>query len=86
MFACMNKTVKDIPGSTWMAAAIDDTITKGLCGSRLPAALRLCGELCLEAGNKVAALASFRDALKLDPKIGVKKAAAKLEKELENKG
>ena len=43
---------------------------------------RKLGEIALARGDKRAALARFRTALSLDPKVGVTRLAARLEKEL----
>jgi len=44
--------------------------------------LRAIGEVLLSSGNKAQALESFRAALALNPKVGVKRLASKLEKDL----
>lgn len=67
---------------SWLMSAIDQAITDGLYGYELPRAERLRGDIFLRAGNKAAALAAYRHALSLDPKIGLKRKVAAMEKEL----
>ncbi len=67
---------------SWLIPAIDQAITSGLYGYALPRAERLRGDIFLRAGNKVAALSAYRHAISLDPKIGLKRKVAAMEKEL----
>lgn len=67
---------------SWLIPAIDQAINSGLYGYALPRAERLRGDIFLRAGNKVAALSAYRHAISLDPKIGLKRKVAAMEKEL----
>lgn len=67
---------------SWLIHVIDQAIITGLYGSRLSHAEKLRGELFLQTGNKEAALAAFRHAIELNPKIGLKRKIKALEKEL----
>lgn len=85
LYTCVRVTVDEAEEGqdlAWLIPVIDQSITGGLHSSRVPYAERLRGELLLQAGNKEAALAAFRHAMELNPKIGLKRKVATLEKEL----
>lgn len=74
--AATGLTLEDLRSGVGVALAGDDR--------RLKAdALRLRGEIEEEAGNPAAALETYREALELNPRIGVAKRAATLAKSLE---
>lgn len=80
---CSTKRVaKDGRDITWMIAVLDQAIAGGLGEYTFPRAERLRGDLFLQMGNKVAALSAYRHAISLDPKIGLKKKVAAMEKEM----
>lgn len=79
---CTKKAATDEQGMIWLIAALDQAIADGLGEYTFPRAERLRGDLFLQAGNKVAALSAYRHALSLDPKIGLKRKVASMEKEL----
>jgi len=79
---CTTKSAEDGQDITWLITVLDQAIVGGLGKYTFPRAERLRGDLFLQAGNKVAALAAYRHALSLDPKIGLKRKVAAMEKEL----
>lgn len=85
LYTCICVTVdeaEDGEDLSWLIPVIDHALANGLYGSRVPYAEKLRGELFLEAGNEKAALAAFRHALELNPKIGLKRKVSALEKKL----
>lgn len=85
LYSCVcytKKMAEDEQGITWLIAVLDQAIAGGLGEYTFPRAERLRGDLFLVAGNKVAALSAYRHALSLDPKIGLKRKVAAMEKEL----